>query len=197
MVTMPATQYPFVLTEKLGADGCSALVGMIDDRHQSLIHTLNGRFDDQDQRLAAQFDAIDERFDDQNQRLAAQFDAIDERFDDQNQRLAAQFDAIDERLDALNQRLEVSFMAVGQQFGALEHHFVALDRSVDDRLAHVGERFERRLLHECSGIRQDIVVGLHGVRTEMANHRADLLKWAMVFWISQAAAVASIIAALG
>jgi hypothetical protein len=61
---------------------------------------------------------------------------------------------------------------------------------VDDKFAASDERFERRLAEDLGGVRLEI----GGLRTEMVAQRADLLKWAMVSWVSQAAAVAAIVA---
>jgi hypothetical protein len=80
------------------------------------------------------------------------------------------------------------------------------------------ERRERRLAEECGKLRVEMDEGLGKLRVEMhegfghlrvemhegfgvlrtdlANQRADLMKWAMLFWVTQAAAVAAIVAAL-
>jgi hypothetical protein len=62
----------------------------------------------------------------------------------------------------------------------------------DDMLTIFTERFERRLAEECSKLR----VEMNGLRTEMAHYHADLLKWSLVAWVSQTAAVAAIVAVL-
>ncbi len=51
------------------------------------------------------------------------------------------------------------------------------------------ERFERRLGEEISGVRLELHKGLGGIREDMANMRADLFKWALLFWIGQFAAL--------
>ena len=75
-----------------------------------------------------------------------------------------------------------------------------------------GERFERRLTEEISGLR----AGLHeqvsalrlemhdgfaanrqemaATRMEMATMRADILKWSFLFWIGQIATIAGLLA---
>ena len=77
-------------------------------------------------------------------------------------------------------------------------------------LATATDRFERRLSEEAAKLRD----GDSAIRLEIANLRVDmteqfaaariqteaqhheLLKWALVFWVGQAAAVAGIVTAL-
>ena len=65
-------------------------------------------------------------------------------------------------------------------------------------LTSATERFERRLTHEISLLRQDfhqaLNEGLAGIRTELANVRVEMLRWSFVFWIGQVAAVAALLA---
>ena len=94
------------------------------------------------------------------------------------------------------------------------------DREHDDLLTTATERFERRLAEECGqlrtelgGLRIDTVTQGTETRLEMAKLRLDvseqfgavrldaetkhreLLKWALVFWVGQAASVAAIVSA--
>ena len=84
------------------------------------------------------------------------------------------------------------------------------DREQGQLLTTATDRFERRLSDEVSKLRD----GDSAVRLEIANLRVDmtgqfaaariqsearhheLLKWSLVFWVGQAAAVAGIVAAL-
>jgi hypothetical protein len=59
---------------------------------------------------------------------------------------------------------------------------------IDTRLAIMSERFERRLTEVTADLRADI----HALRTDMAGQHAEVLKWALVFWVSQAATMAGI-----
>jgi hypothetical protein len=95
---------------------------------------------------------------------------------------------------------------------------VELERAMTDReqeqlLATATDRFERRLAEECAGLRADIgalrvemVQQDAATRVEMTEQFAaarihsearhqELLKWALVFWVGQAAAVAGIFSA--
>ena len=67
------------------------------------------------------------------------------------------------------------------------------------------DRFERRLAEEVGTLRVDMATGFGHVRAEMAtsfgslrsemierNH--ELLKWALVFWATQLAAIAALLA---
>ena len=68
----------------------------------------------------------------------------------------------------------------------------------DRMLTSATERFERRLTHEISLLRQDfhqsLNDGLAGIRTELATVRVEMLRWSFVFWIGQVAAVAALLA---
>jgi hypothetical protein len=52
-------------------------------------------------------------------------------------------------------------------------------------------------MHEVFGqLRADMRDSCGVLRADMANQRADLMKWALLFWVTQAAAVAAIVSAL-
>jgi len=75
--------------------------------------------------------------------------------------------------------------------------------SDNDVIVIVTERFERRLTEESSGLRVEMARGFGDVRTqiaqlraEMIDRNADLLKWGLVFGVSQTAAIAAIVAVL-
>lgn len=95
------------------------------------------------------------------------------------------------------------------------------DREHDDLLTLATDRFERRLAEQCGAPRTEIgnlrvetVQQGTETRLEMAKLRLDmseqfgavkldaeskhreLLKWALVFWVGQAASVAAIVSAL-
>jgi hypothetical protein len=66
------------------------------------------------------------------------------------------------------------------------------------------ERFERRLAEETAALRVEMAhleTGLRGdmarletgMRGDMASLRAELLKWAFLFWVGQLAGVAAIV----
>ena len=54
-------------------------------------------------------------------------------------------------------------------------------------LSVAAERFERRLAEEIAGLRVAMVREIH-------ESRVDVLKWAFVFWVSQFAAFAGLLA---
>lgn len=60
----------------------------------------------------------------------------------------------------------------------------------------VTERFERRLSEECGSLRSEITQLGANLRVEIANARADFIKWSFLFWIGQAATVAGLLVAL-
>jgi hypothetical protein len=96
------------------------------------------------------------------------------------------------------------------------------NRDQDDVLSTATDRFERRLAEECgrqrmetAQLRVDVIKGDADIRGELSGMRLDMvkqfaesrldaeakhrkiLKWAVVFWAGQAAAVAGIVSAVG
>jgi len=83
--------------------------------------------------------------------------------------------------------------------------------------AHVGtlnsatERFEARLTSTCAELKADVrenivngdtvlrgavVEGLASIRDEMSRLRADVLRWSLLFWLGQSAALATMFSIL-
>lgn len=117
-------------------------------------------------------------------------------------------DAYDALTDMVDDRQDARLVAIEAKLSGLSDRIDQLSEQVDDKIAHLSnrvddkfsasdERFERRLAEEIGGVRLEISgvrLEMNGLRTEMVAQRADLLKWAMVSWVSQAAAVAAIVA---
>ena len=84
------------------------------------------------------------------------------------------------------------------------------DRAHDHLLATATDRFERRLSEEVATLRESDAqtrLEIAGLRVNMIEQFAaaqvqaetrhhELLKWSLVFWVGQAAAVAGIVTAL-
>jgi hypothetical protein len=80
----------------------------------------------------------------------------------------------------------------------------------DDVLSTATDRFERRLAEESGGhraevaetrlevarLRSDMTEQFATVRVQAETRHAELLKWALLFWIAQAGATAAIVRAL-
>jgi hypothetical protein len=66
----------------------------------------------------------------------------------------------------------------------------------DEVMMLLADRFERRLGEECGTLREEIralrVEFRSDLKVEVANVRADLLKWSFLFWVGQIAAVAGL-----
>ena len=96
------------------------------------------------------------------------------------------------------------------------------NRDPDEVLSVATDRFERRLAEECgkqraetgqlrlevvtqgaqiradmAELRADIAEQSAAAKVDAANRHRDLLKWALMFWMGQAAAVAGIVSAIG
>jgi hypothetical protein len=104
---------------------------------------------------------------------------------------------LDDRQREYTDALDDSTQAIDQRFGTLEDRLERRFEEIDYKFDLTTERVERRLAEEYGRLRTELHDGLGGIRTEIAHQRADLMKWAMVFWVSQAAAVAGIIVAFG
>jgi hypothetical protein len=105
---------------------------------------------------------------------------------------AALVSMLDDRQQEYMNALDESVRVNKEHFAVIHQRFEAIDQKFD----FMAERMERRFAEEFGHLRVELHDGFGGLRTEMAFQRADLMKWAMVFWVSQAAAVAGIIVAL-
>ena len=56
------------------------------------------------------------------------------------------------------------------------------------------ERFERRLAEECGKLRVEMAHGFGSLRAEMIERNAELLKWGLVYAITLAGVVATLLA---
>lgn len=68
-----------------------------------------------------------------------------------------------------------------------------MTNSDNDIVAIVTERFERRLAEENGKLRVEMAHGFGSLRTEMVERNADLLKWILVFGVTQTATIAGLI----
>ena len=71
-----------------------------------------------------------------------------------------------------------------------------LDQRDDAVMTVVTERFEHRVTKECGTLRSEMVQLRADLRVDIANARADFIKWSFLFWIGQAATVAGLLVAL-
>lgn len=63
----------------------------------------------------------------------------------------------------------------------------------DSDIMVIGERFERRMAEENGKLRVGMANGFGGLRTEMVERNAELLKWILIFGVTQTAAIAALI----
>lgn len=89
--------------------------------------------------------------------------------------------------------------------GPINARSVAIMSEHENDIQLVTERFERRLAEENGQLRVEMASGfgelraamangLGGLRAEMIERNHELLKWALVFWATQIAAVAALLA---
>jgi len=62
-----------------------------------------------------------------------------------------------------------------------------------DVVVLVTERFERRLVEENGKLRIEMANGFGGLRTEMVERNAELLKWMLIFGVTQTGAIVGLI----
>src|SRR6478752_1865596 len=58
------------------------------------------------------------------------------------------------------------------------------------------DRYETRLIQMETSLRLEFRDGLAAIRVELAQTRADVIKWTLLMWIGQFAALASVVAYL-
>jgi hypothetical protein len=58
------------------------------------------------------------------------------------------------------------------------------------------ERYEKRLIQMEASLRQEFRDGLTAIRVELAETKAEMIKWTLVMWIGQFAALAGVMAFL-
>ena len=64
-----------------------------------------------------------------------------------------------------------------------------MTNSDSDVVVLVTERFERRMAEENGKLRVEMANGFGGLRTEMVERNADLLKWMLLCGVTQPAAI--------
>ena len=69
-----------------------------------------------------------------------------------------------------------------------------MPESEDQVIDRVTERFERRLAEECGKLRVEMAHGFGSLRAEMIERNGELLKWGLVYAITQAGVVAALLA---
>jgi len=106
---------------------------------QELAQYLDDRFEQQEQRFNARFDAIDRRF-----------EAIDQRFDRQEQRFNARFDVIDQRIEEVKRHTGVLVEGLRHEVQLVAEGFAVFveGRYAQDQ-ANIAQQFQetRALIH--------------------------------------------------
>lgn len=68
-----------------------------------------------------------------------------------------------------------------------------MTNSDSDAVVIVTERFERRLAEEFGKLRVEFATAIGSLRAEMVERNAELLKWMLIFGVTQTAAIVSLI----
>jgi hypothetical protein len=55
------------------------------------------------------------------------------------------------------------------------------------------DRYERRLNQEIAGLRLEMHQGLASLRQDMIGVKADLMKWTLLLWLGQFAALTAVL----
>jgi molybdopterin synthase catalytic subunit len=67
------------------------------------------------------------------------------------------------------------------------------EKTREDTVSLVEERFARRLAEEMSTLRVELKDDIAGLRVEIANARADMIRWMFIFWVGQLASILGIL----
>ena len=93
---------------------------------------------------------------------------------------------------AIRQEMTTGLAAVGQEMVV---GFAAVRTEMAEGFSAVRQETTREIAREVGSLRKDMVEGFAGVRQDMAGQRAEMMKWAFLFWIGQFFAVAGLFAA--
>ncbi|MBS1251463.1 MAG: hypothetical protein MAG451_00496 [Anaerolineales bacterium] len=69
----------------------------------------------------------------------------------------------------------------------------ATEDAKEDTLVLAGERYERRLSEEISGVKQNIAETRAELQTQLAETKSELIRWMFIFWVGQLAAMLGIL----
>jgi gas vesicle protein len=93
---------------------------------------------------------------------------------------------------------------LGKEVGAISVTIAETEKRLDNRITEeigkVNERLTQeigkvneRLTEEIGKVNERITEEIAGVRTDLANTRADLIKWMFIFWMGQVVALVGIL----
>jgi uncharacterized protein YdcH (DUF465 family) len=164
---------PKALRDKLGEEGAEALVQLINlatDQTKADVLVLAG--EKYERWLAEEGAKLGNRLAEEGARLDRRVAEEGARFDSRLTEEAARLDhRITEEVAKLDRKL-------AEEVGKLER-----------RITEEAARLDRRITEEVAKLEGSIA----GIRTQIADVRADLLRWMFVFWVGQIGALLGIL----
>ncbi len=93
---------------------------------------------------------------------------------------------------------------LGEEIGAINVTIAEAEKRLDNRIteeigainvtiAETEKRLDNRITEEIGKVNERITEEIARVRTDLANTRADLIKWMFIFWMGQVIALVGIL----
>jgi hypothetical protein len=82
---------------------------------------------------------------------------------------------------------------LGEEVGAISVTIAETEKRLDNRITEEIGKVNERLTEEIGKVNERITKEIAGVKTDLANTRADLIKWMFIFWMGQVIALVGIL----
>jgi glycerol-3-phosphate dehydrogenase len=106
-----------------------------------------------------------------------------ERFERRLSEVGAQFN---QRITEVEAKLD---RRIAEAEAKLNQRITEVEVKLDRRITEVEAKLDHRITDEAAKVSVDLAK----VRTEMAEHKADLLRWMFIFWVGQVGALLGIL----
>jgi hypothetical protein len=82
---------------------------------------------------------------------------------------------------------------LGEEIGSISITIAETEKRLDNRITEEIGKVNERLAEEIGKVNERITKEIAGVKTDLANTRADLIKWMFIFWMGQVIALVGIL----
>ncbi len=174
---MPIITVEKPLKDRLGDEGVDSLIRLINQSQQNQKQDLMVYLEEKYERwLGKEIGKVNERLTEEtgkvNERLTEEIGKVNERLTEEigkvNERLTEEIGKVNERLT--------------EEIGKVNEHLTKEISKVNEHLTE-----------EISKVNDRITKEIAGVRTDLADTRADLIKWMFIFWMGQVIALVGIL----
>jgi hypothetical protein len=163
---MPIVSAKKPLRDKLGEDGIESLIDLLKES--------------QAEQKEDMLVYLEEKYE---RRLGKEVGAISVTIAETEKRLD---NRITEEIGKVNERLT-------QEIGKVNERLTEEIGKVHVTIAETEKRLDNRITEEIGKVNERITEEIAGVRTDLANTRADLIKWMFIFWMGQVIALVGIL----